>query len=65
VIQCGGSPRLALEAAEGLRIASNFVWEELQRDKTVQPCVLSLVDHTHPATAELLDDPIVRDGPAD
>ena len=27
--------------------------------------VLCLVDHTHPATAELLDDAVVRDGLAD
>jgi hypothetical protein len=31
----------------------------------MQPGVLSLVDHTHPETAELLDDAIVRDGLVD
>jgi len=31
----------------------------------VQPSVLGLVDDTHPSTAELLDDAVVRDGLAD
>jgi len=31
----------------------------------VQGYVLGLVDHTHPAAAELLDDPVVRNGLAD
>ena len=31
----------------------------------MQRSVLSLVHHTHPPTAQLLDDPVVRDGLAD
>src|ERR1700730_10650244 len=31
----------------------------------MQPSVLGLVHHTHPATTELLDDAVVRDGLAD
>ena len=31
----------------------------------MQPRVLGLVDHTHPAAAELLNDAVVRDGLAD
>ena len=31
----------------------------------MQLYVLSLIDNTHPATAELLDDAVVRDGVAD
>jgi hypothetical protein len=26
-----------------------------------RPCVLSLIDHTHPTTAKLLNDSVVRD----
>src|ERR1700682_974492 len=28
----------------------------------MQPCVLSLIDHAHPATTEFLDNAVVRDG---
>jgi hypothetical protein len=34
-------------------------------DKTVEAGVFGFVDHTHPATAQLLDNAIVRDGLAD
>jgi hypothetical protein len=34
--------------------------QELQRDEAMQPGVLGLVDHTHPATAQLCDDAVVR-----
>src|SRR5437773_12313700 len=33
--------------------------------KAMQRSVLSLVHHTHPPTAQLLDDPVMRDGLAD
>src|SRR6266571_3612585 len=39
--------------------------EKPQSHKTVEPSVLGLVDHTHPAVPELLDDAVVRDGLAD
>ena len=56
--------RLALEAAERLGIASDFVGEEFQSDEAVQPRVLGLV--TGPAAAtELLDDAVVGNGLAD
>jgi hypothetical protein len=31
-------------------------------NKTVEPRVLSFIDNTHPATTELFDDAVVRDG---
>jgi hypothetical protein len=45
-----------------LRVFRNLVRQELQGDKAVQLYVLRLVDHTHPATAEFLDNAVVRDG---
>src|SRR5437899_2929020 len=53
------------KAGERLRIASNILRQELQRDKAMQAGVLRLVDHTHPAAAQLLDDAVMRDGLAD
>ena len=62
VVQGRSSLRLALKAGQGLRVAGNLIGQELQRHKTVKPNVFSLVDHTHPATAEFLNDAVVRDG---
>jgi len=39
--------------------------QELQGHIAAQAGVLSLVDHTHPTTAQLLCDFVVRDGLAD
>jgi hypothetical protein len=36
-----------------------------QGDKPMEARVLSLVDDSHATAAELFDDPVVRDGPAD
>ena len=65
MIQRGGGLGLALKAAEGLRVFGDVVGQELKSDKAAELHVLGLVDHTHPAAAELLDDAVVRDGLAD
>src|SRR5580692_2470018 len=65
MVEGGRGLRFTLEAGQSLRIFSNIIRQELQGDKAVQLYVLGFVDHTHPATAELLDDAIVRDGLAD
>ena len=65
MIQCGGSLRFALKAGEGLCISGNVIGQKFEGDKAVETHVLGLVDHTHAATAELLDDAVVRDGLAD
>jgi hypothetical protein len=54
--------RLALEASQGLRVARDIFWQELQGDEAVEPSVLGLIDDTHSPTAELLDNAVVRDG---
>ena len=41
---------------------SDIFGQELQRNETSKLGVLSLVDDTHPAAAEFLDDAVVRDG---
>ena len=65
MIQSGSSLRFALEAAQRLWIFGDLVGQEFQGDKAVQLQVLGLVNHAHPAAAELLDDAVVRDGLAD
>jgi|ERR1700730_7727589 len=59
MVQRGGSLCFPLKTGQRLRISSNFVGQELQGDKTVQPGVFRLVDHTHPAAAQFLNDAVV------
>jgi hypothetical protein len=65
VVQCGCSLSFSLEASQRLGVSGYFFGQELQRDKSVEGYVLGLVDHTHAATAQLLDDAVVRDGLVD
>ena len=48
-----------------LRVLGYVLRQEFQGDEAPKLGVLSLVDHTHPAAAQLLDDAVVRDGLAD
>jgi hypothetical protein len=65
VIQCGRGLRLALKTTEGLGITGYLVGQELEGDEPVEPGVFGLVNHTHTAAAQLLDDAVMRDGLAD
>src|ERR1700677_348041 len=65
VVQCGRRLGFPPESGKRLRVTGHFLRQELESDETTQPCVLGLVDDTHPAAAELLDDAIVRDRLAD
>jgi hypothetical protein len=48
-----------------LRIACQTGRKELQGHEAVQPGIFSFVNDTHAATAQLLNDAVVRDGLAD
>src|ERR1700693_1280616 len=65
MVESGGRLRLSLETGQGLGVFRDVLGQELQRDKATELGVFSLVDHTHSAAAELLNDAIVRDGLAD
>ena len=54
-----------LAAVEGLRVFGYLVGQELEGNKPTELDVLGLVDHSHAATAKLLNDAVVRDGLAD
>src|SRR5215469_16198495 len=64
VTESRAGPRLALKAFQSLRGPGNAVGQELERYKTAELGVLGLVDHTHPAAAELFQDAVVRNGSA-
>jgi hypothetical protein len=61
MVQSRGRLRLPLEAGQGLGVFGDVLRQKLQGDKPVQGQVLGLVDHTHTAATELLDDAVVRD----
>ena len=65
MIQCRGSLGFALEAAESLLIFGHFIGQELEGHKATEFDILGLIDDTHPAATQLLDDAIVRNGLAD
>ncbi len=65
VIQRRCGSRLASETIQGIRVASQFIRQKLESDRSLQPAVLGLVDHAHSAAAQLLDDAVMRDGLAD
>ena len=65
MIQGGRGSSLALEPAQRLPVASQFVRQELQRDEAMEPRVLRFVHHAHSAAAKLLDDAVVGEGLAD
>ncbi len=65
MIESGGRLRLADEAFPGLLVAGELPGKKLERYRAAQLRVLGLVDHTHPAPAELLDYSVMRDRFAD
>ena len=57
--------RFTLKAGQGFGILPDFIWQELQGGKSVQVYVFRLIDDTHPTTAQLLDDAVVRNSLVD
>jgi hypothetical protein len=48
-----------------LSVFNDVIGQKLQGDKSVEGYVLGLIDDTHAAATELLDNVVMRDGPAD
>src|SRR5208283_1135285 len=59
VVQSGRGLGFALKTSEGPRVMGDRVGQELEGDKTMQARVFCLVDHTHSASAEFLDNAVV------
>ena len=49
---------------ERLRVSGNIFRQELEGDEATKLRVRGLVHDTHPTTAQLLDDVVMRDGPS-
>jgi hypothetical protein len=54
--------RFTLKPRQRLRVLCNIFRKEFQRYKAKQASVLCLINHTHSAPAQLLDDAVVGDG---
>ena len=65
MIQCRSRLGFALKAAECRWVFGYVVGQELQGNKPSELHILCFVNYTHPTTAELLNDAVVRDGLAD
>ena len=65
VVQGGSSAGFPAEALQRLRVLSYVLGQKLQCDKAAKLGVLSLIDHTHAAATEFLDDTVVRNGLVD
>jgi len=65
MIQCGGSFGFALKTGECLLVLGYVVGQELEGDKAAEFNILSFVNHSHTAAAQLLNDAVMRDGLAD
>jgi hypothetical protein len=60
MIQGGSGTGFAPEALEGLTVIGDIVGQEFQRDVAAKIFVFGLIDHTHPAATEFLENAIVR-----
>ena len=65
VIQRRRRTGFATETLQGLRVHGHIIRQKLQSHEAAEFGVFGLVDHTHAAPAELLDDAVVRNGLAD
>jgi hypothetical protein len=62
MIQCRSRMGLALKAGECLWVFGYVIGQGLESHEATEFDILSLVDDTHAAATELLDDAVVRDG---
>jgi hypothetical protein len=65
MIERRGGPRLAHEARAPRRVVGGQRRQQLQRDDAAEAGVARLVDHAHPALAELLQHLVVEQLPTD
>src|ERR1035441_478477 len=62
MVQGGGGTGLGAKPFQRFGVAFDLLRKELECDQTAQADVLGLIHDPHPATADFLDDAIVRNG---
>ena len=65
MIERGSRPRFPAEPFQHRRVLRDQLRQKLERDHPPQLGVFGLVNHTHPAAAQLFDDPVMRESMAD
>ena len=65
VVQCGERLRLAIETNQPVRIAGKRVRQDLEGNIAAEPGIARSVDDAHAALAQLAEDLVVAEGPAD
>src|SRR5260370_39877051 len=65
MVESGSRTRFPAESFKRLRVIGDIFGQELQRHEAAEFSVLSLVNNSHAATAEFLDDAVMRDHLAD
>ena len=65
VIESGDRLGFALEACHALGVTGQLLWEYLDRDITLESSVMSAIDDSHAAGADLVDDPVAPKHAAD
>src|SRR5262249_8523 len=61
MIEGGSSASLAMESLQRLAIPRKVIRKKFESDETAQASILGLINHAHTASAELLQDTVVRD----
>ena len=62
MVQGRGGPGFTLKTLQRRSVLFQFAGQKLQRDVPAQIDVLGFVHHSHAATAQLVQDAVVRDG---
>src|SRR5215472_10426329 len=65
MVQGRSSTRLPAKTFHCMRVLGQAFRQEFQGDEAAKLRILGLVHHTHPATAKLFDDAVMRDGLSD
>src|ERR1039458_8452776 len=65
MVQPRCSFRLTPKSFQSLVIVGQVFGQEFKSNEAVKPYVLGLIDHSHSARAQLLDDAVMRDSLAD
>src|SRR5437016_200479 len=61
MVQSRSRLRFPLEARQRLRVFGDIFWEKFESNKAMKANVLCFVNDTHPPTAELFVDAVVRE----
>jgi hypothetical protein len=64
MVENGGGARVALKRLQGLAVLGKMFREELQGDEPAELDVLGLINHTHPAATQLLENAVMGTGSA-